>query len=85
MSTRDLRQPHELPSDTHGEDPLLGDDFPGISNIYDGHITIYAGRFTGSVIEQIRRLAEVILVKLYAFAFCVPQRMAGSMYIVDLL
>ena len=36
MSTRDLRQPHELPSDTHGEDPLLGDGFPGISNIYDG-------------------------------------------------
>jgi len=34
-----------LATDTHGDDPLLGDDFPGISNVYDGHITNCAGRF----------------------------------------
>lgn len=47
----------------HIDDPLVGDDFAGINHIYEGHITGYAGRFTDSVIEQIRRMPEVQFVE----------------------
>lgn len=47
----------------HSNDPLLGDDFAGVTHVYDGHIIGYAGRFTENVIEQIRRLPEVKFVE----------------------
>lgn len=47
----------------HSDDPLFGDDFAGVTHVYDGHITGYAGRFTQNVIEQIRRLPEVKFVE----------------------
>jgi cerevisin len=43
----------------HDADPLVGDDMAGISQIYDGHIKGYAGRFTTNVLDQIRRMPEV--------------------------
>jgi cerevisin len=47
----------------HGDDPLMGDELAGINHVYDGHITGYSGRFTEKVIEQIRRLPEVMFVE----------------------
>jgi len=47
----------------HGDDPLLGEDFAGVTHVYDGHITGYAGYFTENVIDQIRRLPEVKFVE----------------------
>ena len=47
----------------HNADPLVGDDMAGISQIYDGHIKGYAGRFTGKVVDEIRRMPEVSYVE----------------------
>ena len=47
----------------HDADPLVGDDMAGISQIYDGHIKGYAGRFTGKVVDEIRRMPEVSYVE----------------------
>ncbi|KAH7883304.1 peptidase S8/S53 domain-containing protein [Phlebopus sp. FC_14] len=44
----------------HHSDSLLGDSIAGgISHVYDSHIKGYAGEFTESVIEQIRRMPEI--------------------------
>lgn len=44
----------------HASDSFLGDGFAeGVRHIYDGHLKGYAGEFTESVIEQIRRMPEV--------------------------
>ncbi|KAF8161425.1 subtilisin-like serine protease [Crassisporium funariophilum] len=43
----------------HSADPLVGDEFAGVQQIYDGHVTGYAGRFTESVLAQIRKMPEV--------------------------
>ena len=47
----------------HNADPLVGDDMAGISQIYEGHIKGYAGRFTNNVLDQIRRMPEVAYVE----------------------
>ena len=47
----------------HNADPLEGDDMAGISQIYEGHINGYAGRFTPNVLDQIRRMPEVAYVE----------------------
>ena len=47
----------------HDADPLVGDDMAGISQIYEGHIKGYAGRFTTNVLDQIRRMPEVAYVE----------------------
>ena len=47
----------------HNADPLVGDDMAGISQIYDGHIHGYAGRFTTDVVDQIRKMPEVAYVE----------------------
>ena len=47
----------------HNADPLVGDDMAGISQIYEGHINGYAGRFTTNVLDQIRRMPEVAYVE----------------------
>lgn len=47
----------------HTSDPLVGDDFAGVQQVYDGHINGYAGRFTESVVDQIRRMPEVAYVE----------------------
>jgi len=47
----------------HNEDPLVGDELAGISQIYEGHINGYAGRFTANVLDQIRRMPEVAYVE----------------------
>ena len=47
----------------HNADPLVGDDMAGISQIYKGHIHGYAGRFTDSVVGEIRRMPEVAYVE----------------------
>lgn len=47
----------------HNADPLVGDDMAGISQIYEGHINGYAGRFTSGVLDQIRRMPEVAYVE----------------------
>jgi len=46
----------------HSSDPLV-DDLSGVQQIYNGHITGYAGRFTERVVEQIRRMPEVSYVE----------------------
>ncbi|KAF9479087.1 hypothetical protein BDN70DRAFT_932847 [Pholiota conissans] len=46
----------------HAANPLL-DDVSGVQQIYDGHVTGYAGKFTEQVVEQIRRLPEVAFVE----------------------
>ncbi|KAJ3510822.1 hypothetical protein NLJ89_g4457 [Agrocybe chaxingu] len=43
--------------------PLQGDDLAGVTHIYEGHIDGYAGRFSESVIDQIRRMPEVAYVE----------------------
>jgi cerevisin len=50
-------------SRAHDADPLLGDDASGIQHVYDGHIKGYAGRFTESVVHQIRSMPEVAYVE----------------------
>ena len=57
MSIRDNHMNFLLAA--HSDDPLWEDDFAGVTHVYDGHITGYAGHFTEGVIEQIRRLPEV--------------------------
>ncbi|KDR75523.1 hypothetical protein GALMADRAFT_140166 [Galerina marginata CBS 339.88] len=47
----------------HGADPLVGDDFAGVQQVYDGHINGYAGHFTEAVVEQIRKMPEVSYVE----------------------
>ena len=47
----------------HSDNPLLGDNLSGVTHVYDGHITGYAGRFTENVIDQIRKLPEVDFVE----------------------
>jgi len=47
----------------HTAHPLVGDDMAGVSHVYDGHITGYAGRFSEKVVEQIRRMPEVAYVE----------------------
>ncbi|KAF5322085.1 hypothetical protein D9619_002107 [Psilocybe cf. subviscida] len=47
----------------HGANPLMGEDFSGVQQVYDGHITGYAGRFAPGVVEQIRRMPEVAYVE----------------------
>ncbi|KAF8259573.1 peptidase S8/S53 domain-containing protein [Lactarius quietus] len=42
----------------HSEYPLL-DDESGIRHVYDSHIKGYAGRFTDTVLQRIRKRAEV--------------------------
>ncbi|KAF8911623.1 peptidase S8/S53 domain-containing protein [Gymnopilus junonius] len=46
----------------HNADPFVGDE-SGVSQVYDSHIKGYAGRFTDSVVEQIRRMPEVAYVE----------------------
>ena len=45
------------------EDPLLADGPVGVSQIYDGHLKGYAGRFTDAVIQRIREMPEVAYVE----------------------
>ena len=47
----------------HDEDPLLADGPVGISQVYNGHLKGYAGRFTDSVIQRIREMPEVAYVE----------------------
>jgi cerevisin len=47
----------------HEADPLVDDDMAGISQIYEGHINGYAGRFTTNVLDQIRRMPEVAYIE----------------------
>merc|ERR1712063_124248 len=42
----------------HQSSPLVGDELSGIQKVYEG-INGYAGRFTDSVIQQLRTLPEV--------------------------
>ncbi|KII95541.1 hypothetical protein PLICRDRAFT_48489 [Plicaturopsis crispa FD-325 SS-3] len=42
----------------HESDPLVGDG-SGLSQVYDGHLKGYAGKFTEGVLEQIRQMPEV--------------------------
>jgi len=46
----------------HDADPLLSDD-SGIQQVYDGHISGYAGRFSPRVIEQLRAMPEVAYIE----------------------
>lgn len=47
----------------HDADPLVGDDMAGLTQIYQGHIKGYAGRFTTNVLDQIRKMPEVAYVE----------------------
>ena len=47
----------------HEEDPLSADGPVGISQVYNGHLKGYAGRFTESVIQRIREMPEVAYVE----------------------
>ena len=47
---------------THSANPLM-DDVSGVQQVYNGHVTGYAGRFTEQVVEQIRRMPEVAYVE----------------------
>jgi cerevisin len=47
----------------HEEDPLLADGPVGISQVYNGHLKGYAGRFTDAVIQRIREMPEVAYVE----------------------
>ena len=46
----------------HEADPLLAEE-SGIQQIYDGHINGYAGRFSQSVVEQLRTMPEVAYIE----------------------
>ena len=43
----------------HEEDPLLAQGPTGISQVYNGHLKGYAGRFTDAVVRRIREMPEV--------------------------
>jgi len=47
----------------HEEDPLPADGPTGISQVYNGHLKGYAGRFTDTVIRRIREMPEVAYVE----------------------
>jgi cerevisin len=47
----------------HEEDPLLAAGPVGVSQVYNGHLKGYAGRFTDSVIQRIREMPEVAYVE----------------------
>ncbi|KAF9645403.1 hypothetical protein BDM02DRAFT_3120303 [Thelephora ganbajun] len=47
----------------HEEDPLLTDGPVGISQVYNGHLKGYAGRFTNAVVQRIREMPEVAYVE----------------------
>ena len=47
----------------HEEDPLLADGTVGISQVYDGLLKGYAGRFTDAVVQRIRGMPEVAYVE----------------------
>jgi len=47
----------------HEEDPLLVEGSVGISQVYNGHLKGYAGRFTDSVVQRIREMPEVAYVE----------------------
>ena len=47
----------------HEEDPLLADGPAGISQVYNGNLKGYAGRFTDAVIQRIREMPEVAYVE----------------------
>ena len=47
----------------HEEDPLLAEGPIGISQVYNGLLKGYAGRFTESVIQRIREMPEVAYVE----------------------
>ncbi|KAF9784070.1 peptidase S8/S53 domain-containing protein [Thelephora terrestris] len=47
----------------HEEDPLLIDGPVGISQVYNGHLKGYAGRFTDAVVQRIREMPEVAYVE----------------------
>lgn len=63
LSTTVMQSHMNFLQDAHSSDPLVGDDFAGVQHVYDGPINGYAGRFTESVVEQIRRLPEVAYVE----------------------
>ena len=47
----------------HEEDTLLADGPIGISQVYNGHLKCYAGRFTDTIIRRIREIPEVAYVE----------------------
>jgi len=47
----------------HEEDPLPAGGPTGISQVYNGHMKGYAGRFTDAVIQRIREMPEVAYVE----------------------
>lgn len=47
----------------HASNPLSDEDVTGVQQVYDGHVTGYAGRFAPGVVEQIRRMPEVAYVE----------------------
>lgn len=47
----------------HQSNPLLGDGSGPVSQVYDGHINGYAGRFSEGVVEQLRALPEVAYIE----------------------
>ena len=47
----------------HEEDTLLADGPVGISQVYNGHLKGYAGRFTDAVVQRIREMPEVAYVE----------------------
>ena len=47
----------------HEADPLLADGNVGISQVYDGLLKGYAGRFTDAVVQRIREKPEVAYVE----------------------
>lgn len=48
--------------DAHSDDPLV-DDFAGVQQVYDGHLSGYAGRFTQSVVNRLRTMPEVAYIE----------------------
>ncbi|KAF9448260.1 hypothetical protein P691DRAFT_775538 [Macrolepiota fuliginosa MF-IS2] len=48
--------------DAHSEDPLI-DDFAGVRQVYDGHLTGYAGRFSRSVVNKLLAAPEVAYIE----------------------
>jgi cerevisin len=47
----------------HAANPFTGEDVSGVQQVYDGHITGYAGRFAPGVVDQIRHMPEVAYVE----------------------
>src|ERR1700709_2040533 len=46
LSTNAMQNHMNFLQVAHTADPLVGDDFAGVQQVYDGHINGYAGRFT---------------------------------------